>query len=320
MACRLCAALVLTLVVPGVRQSPAKAERYGLGGPAEAGHYVLWAAPRAPAARTQTPAPDGPAFEVVSVRPSDPRMPRSNIEVLPGGRFNAINMTLRELVSLAYPIDGRFRDEFTLAGGAGWVSSSRFDIIAKVEGHSFGDTNRPGILATEAERAALERVREMLRRVLAERFKLRMHNETRQLPIYSLVRARADRSLGPDIRPSETDCLTLLKSGPIPDAREFKCGNLLGPRGKVSGRAVPMRTLALNMNDWVQRPVVDNTGLTGAWDLTLTWAPEGSPQAADGSAPSIFTAVQEQLGLKLESTRGPVDVLIIDGAERPIPD
>ena len=136
--------------------------------------------------------PDGPAFEVATVRANTSGETRRQIEVLPGGRFNAINMTLWQILSIAYPIDGKFRDEIQLDGGPGWIKSARFDIVAKAEGSPQLDTNKPGSTVTDADRDAVERIRLMLRRFLAERFKLRLHHETRQLPIYELVMAKSD--------------------------------------------------------------------------------------------------------------------------------
>ncbi len=117
--------------------------------------------------RAQAPPPDGPAFEVATVRPSTSGETRRQIEVLPGGRFNAVNMTLWQILSIAYPIEGKFRDEIDLTGGPGWITSDRFDIVAKADGS-------PGL--------AVERVRLMLRRFLVERFKLQLHHETRRAP------------------------------------------------------------------------------------------------------------------------------------------
>lgn len=264
----------------------------------------------------QTGAADAPAFEVATVRENTSGESRTRIEMV-NARFNAINMTLRELVSIAYPTDGgRFRHANQLVGGPGWFSTARFDIVARAEGFQ-GDTNRPGFTTTAADREALERVRLMLQRLLAERFTLRVHHETRQLPIYQLVMIK-DGVFGRDMRRAAVDCMEEWKKLGKPDARNLACGSLqrTGP-GRVTGHAVEMGPLVGSLYDWTGRPVVDRTGLNGRFDFTLTWALEGSP---DTDAASIFTAVQEQLGLKLEPSRGPVDVLVVDGAERPAPD
>ena len=256
-------------------------------------------------APAQSPEAGGPAFEAATVRPNTSGETRRQIEVLPGGRFNAINMTLWQILSIAYPIDGKFRDEINLTGGPGWINSDRFDIVAKAEGSPRLDTNKPGSTVTDVDRDAVERIRMMLRRFLAERFKLRLHHETRQLPLYELVMAKTDGGVGPELRKAAGNC-----------GRE--CGSIrrMGPN-KVVGTEVSLGSLAHSMSDWAGRTVVDKTGLTGPMDFSLTWSAENTP---DSTAPSIFTAVEEQLGLKLVPARGPVDVLVIDSAERPTTD
>lgn len=266
----------------------------------------------------QSPDPGGPEFEVASVRENTSSGTPRRIEVLPGGQFNAINMTLREIVSIVYPTDGgRFRHADQLVGGPGWFESARFDIVAKTDARG-GDSNKPGFTATAADREAVERVRLMMRRLLAERFKLRVHNETRQLAIYELVILKPGGALGPDMRRAAVDCMEEWKKQGQPDARNLACGSIQGARvGTMTGHAVEIGPFVRDLYDWTGRPVVDRTGLIGRFDFTLTWAPEGSN---DTEAPSIFTAVQEQLGLKLVPARGPVDVLVVDSAERPTPD
>lgn len=264
----------------------------------------------------QGPAGALPAFEVATVRENKAGDSRTRIELV-NARFNAINMTLRELVSIAYPTDGgRFRHPNQLVGGPGWFSTARFDIVARAEGFQ-GDTNRPGFTATAADREAVERVRLMLQRPLAERFMLRVHRETRDLPIYELHMLK-NGELGRDMKRAEIDCAAEWKKQGMPDARNLACGSLqrLGP-GTITGHGAEIGPLVATLYDLAGRPVVDRTGLTGRFDFTLSWAPEGS---TDTGAPSIFTAVQEQLGLKLEPARGPVDVLVVDSAERPTPD
>jgi bla regulator protein BlaR1 len=259
---------------------------------------------------------DTPAFEVATVRENTSGDARSRIEVV-NARFSAINMTLRELVSIVYPTEGgRFRHASQLVGGPGWFNSARFDIIARAEGFR-GDTNRPGFTATDAERESVERVRLMMRRLLAERFKLRARTERRQMPIYELVMLKPGQ-LGPEMKRSPTDCMEEWKKQGMPDARGLPCGSIQGARvGRMTGHAAEIGPLVRDLYDWTGRPVMDRTGLTGRFDFTLNWAPEGS---TDTDAPSIFTAVQEQLGLKLQPARGAVEVLVVDSVDRPIPD
>jgi uncharacterized protein (TIGR03435 family) len=246
-----------------------------------------------------------PAFEVATVRENQSGEARFHIEVLPGGRFNAINMTLWHLISVAYPINGRFPDEIQLVGGPPWIKSARFDIVAKAEGSPMLDTNKPGATVTDGDRNAVERVRLMLRQLLADRFQMRIHQETRHLPIYHLVLAKPQAGIGPALRAAAPDCASL-------------CGSIKSTApGNVTATSVAMGSIAHTMSVWVKRTVVDRTGIDGNWDFTLTYAPEG---VSESSAPSIFTAVQEQLGLKLEPTTGPVDVLVVDSAQRPVPE
>jgi uncharacterized protein (TIGR03435 family) len=253
--------------------------------------------------RAQPVATGTPAFEVATVRENKSGETRMHIEVQPGGRFNALNMTLWQILSVAYPVDGRFRDEIQLTGGPGWMKSDRFDIVAKAEGSPMLDTNKPGATVTDGDRDAVDRIRLMLRRSLTERFKLRMHHEMRVVPIYALTRASG--TFGPALRNAVADCGSL-------------CGSIrMTAPGRATATAVSMGSIAHTMTEWVRRTVVDKTGIDGPLDFTLNWAPEGSN---DTEAPSIFAAVQEQLGLKLEPARGAVDVLVVDGAERPTPD
>ncbi len=219
--------------------------------------------------------PDGPAFDVATVRENRSGESRSRIELV-NARFNATNMTLRELVAIAYPAEGgAFRHASQLVGGPGWFNSARFDIVARADGFR-GDTNRPGFTTTAADRESVERVRQMLQRLLAERFALRLHHETRPTPIYALVIAKSAGALGPDLRRSTRDCLEEWKTQGMPDARNVACGSIQGARpGSVGGQAVEIGPLVRSLWDWTGRPVIDRTGLTGRFDFTLRWAPEG---------------------------------------------
>jgi uncharacterized protein (TIGR03435 family) len=175
----------------------------------------------------------------------------------------------------------------------------------------------------------------MIRALLAERFKLTVHNETKDLPIYALVMARSDGRLGPELHRSETDCAALMAAGrgrgappapPQPGA-PMPCGVRIGPGNLAAGGAA-LSQVASSLSMFVGRVVLDRTGLTGAFDINLTWTPDQMPQRPPGApdlpidpnGPSIFTAVQEQLGLKLDSARGPVEMLVIDRAEHPVED
>jgi bla regulator protein blaR1 len=295
------------------------------------------------ALRAQVPDTKPPAFEVASVKPNKSLDGDRNFG-LASGRFTATHATLRELVGFAYQLqDGRLRHDSQISGGPNWINSDHFDVVAKAEGDSFGfDASRiPAGAARPGEISAIDQVRLMLRTLLADRFKLTVHNEIRELPIYALVMARSDGTLGPQLRRVDLECVALRDDGrgSPPEPGKAICGGFrgLGPGG-TTGHAVPISLLAKNVEGSVDRIVTDRTGLTGRFDVDLQWTPDqlrqfkGSPDLPPGTlpqingfpfdpnGPSIFTALQEQLGLKLESTKGPVDVLVIDHVEQPTPD
>jgi uncharacterized protein (TIGR03435 family) len=231
-----------------------------------------------------------------------------------GGRLTVTNFPLDRVIRWAYRLQG-----FQLVG-AGWTSSDRFDIIAKAEDNPPPDERQLQL---------------MMRTLLADRFKLTVHSETRELPIYALALAG---KLGANVRPSTMDCAAVeaaVRTGgapPAPRAGERPlCGiNINGNGGNLIAGGVTMSQVALNLSSVVGRTVVDRTALNGAFDLDLHWMPDQLPQQRigtpevppiiDPNGASIFTALQEQLGLKLESTKGPVDVLVIDHVEQPTPD
>ena len=175
----------------------------------------------------------------------------------------------------------------------------------------------------------------MLRTLLADRFGVVVHQEMRELPVYELVVARADRKFGPEISPSKLDCENQApgrRGGPPPPGNPAQpiCGMRIAPGQMVMG-GTPMAQFATVLSNFVQRVVLDRTQLAGAFDFRLSWTPDRIPQGApppgapalppvDPNGPSLFAALQEQLGLKLESTRAPLEVLVIDRAERPMPD
>jgi uncharacterized protein (TIGR03435 family) len=272
-------------------------------------------------------APPNAAFEVASTKPNKSGTNQRQVNVEPNGRFTAINLPLDNLIRFAYGETGpdghfgplppnRLSAAKTWAGGASILQSDKFDIIATTEAG-----------ASQAQ------VLLMLRALLVERFKLVVHRETKDLPIYALVMARKDGRLGPRLRPSNVDCSAEPSDKPpgSPAAGEFvaePCKGLRNVPGKATGRAVTIQTLARLMSGWVDdhRPVEDRTGLTGNFDLDLDWTPDRPPSPPPG-APAVppvdpngaglFTALQEQLGLKLESTKNSIDILVVDHAEHP---
>jgi uncharacterized protein (TIGR03435 family) len=269
------------------------------------------------------------AFEVASVKPNKSGDgTRGRVDLQPGGRLTATNVTLRQLIQSAY--QRHAFDRLEISGGPPWIDSDRFDIVAKAAGdHSVDPDGVP------------RRTWLMLRTLLAERFKLRVHDESRELPIYALVTARSDGKIGPQLRKSDVDCAVVFEmwnKGQRPTIEPGKgppCSFGFGhagpdhrePRsGHITGNAVPMSSLANFLSPFVNRVVVDRTGLTGNFDLELEAAeirppgPLGPSARPSDTTQSIFTALPEQLGLALDSTRGPVDVLVIDRVEQPTPD
>lgn len=229
---------------------------------------------------------------------------------LPGGTFLASNIALRELVSFAHGLQ-----PFQIEGAPGWIGDVRFDVTMKAEANV-------GPVAIGPTQIGLQ----LARAVLAERFAFRAHRETRERPMFALVRARQDGSLGPRLWRSATECAKLAaeagKSGaPWPprsaDGR-ILCG-LQTQGNRLTAGGYPMAEFQRFLTAQTQRVVIDRTGLEGAWDFELTFtSPDVTAVSAD--APSLFTALQEQLGLKLDATRGPVEVLVVDRVERPTPD
>ena len=264
-----------------------------------------------------------PQFEVASVKPNKSGDWRVMMSIQPGGRMTATNATLSMLIRNAYQLQ-----DFQIIGGPGWMTSDHFDINAKAPDDALGDPFRADELG-QPSRGQL-----MLRALLAERFKLDVHTENREMPIYALNLARSDGKLGPALQRSTTDCAAAIAGargrgampppGPQPGGR-LACGIRIAP-GNMSVGGSNLAQFANSLSMFVGRIVVDRTGLTGNFDFNLTWTPDQMPQRPPGApelppvdpnGPSIFTAVQEQLGLKLDSQRGPVSVLVIDRVEHP---
>jgi len=272
--------------------------------------------------------PLSPEFEAASIKQTTSVNARRNLAVTPGGRFAATFTTLRELVTLAYTLpSGRVRHDSQISGGPSWINSDHFDVVAKAAGMPAGfNSNVAAGAAVEDEVDAIEQVRLMLRTLLADRFKLTVHTKIMNRPVYALVVARPDGRIGPQLHKIDIDCAALRdrvqRSAP-PEPDKAGCGGfkLLGP-GRLTGHAVTMSLLAVSLPRSVGRIVLDRTNLIGVFDLDLEWTPEqasssGASVALPTDGVSIFTAVQEQLGLKLESTQSPVDVLVIDRVQKP---
>jgi uncharacterized protein (TIGR03435 family) len=217
-----------------------------------------------------------PAFEVASIKTSAPDAARTNIQRDPGGGILLTNVNLQTLVSMAYNVQS-----FQLAGGPAWLRSRRFDVDAKAPAG-----------------AAKGQTWVMLQTLLADRFQLTVHRETRELAIFNLVVAKG----GPKIQPAHR------APGPADDfVQTFP--------GRMKALMVGMPGLALALSGVLGHQVVDRTNLEGKYDFQLEFAPENA--AADSDRPSLYTALQDLLGLKLETSKGPVNMIVIDRAELP---
>ncbi len=285
------------------------------------------ATPSRAQSQAQNAATIAPAFEyeVASIKPSKPDAVGGFMTVPGGGNvsdtYSARNLPLMGIIREAYGIpmgaeDGR------LVGAPGWLNSERYDIEAKMDSSVVEALQK---LSPEDREAAQ---RHMLQALLADRLKLTIHRETKEVQVYSLVIAKNGPKLQ-ESKPSDADA----NATPVPGrgGRGGRGGPNLGMRGRggpLTGQQVPISMLATVLTTILNRPVLDKTGLTGNYDFTLTWTPDDSqlqtppggvppPPPPDSNGPSIFTAIQEQLGLKLESGKGPVEVIVIDHVERP---
>jgi uncharacterized protein (TIGR03435 family) len=238
-------------------------------------------------------------FEVASVKPSAPDGPGMFIRPLPGGGLRVSGASLKNLISLAYGV------RWFQISGPEWIDTERFDIEARAETSDAAAPVDPAKLREEEPK-----IYERLRSLLADRFHLTLHRETREQPVYALMVAKN----GPKFEES-TDPRGMIRAG----------------RGTVKGQAVAIAALALNLSNVLGRRVIDKTGLAGKYSFELKWSPDQPsaappgqappgaelPPAADSNGPSIFTALTEQLGLRLESQKGPVEMLVIARAEKP---
>ena len=253
-------------------------------------------------------APPKPEFAVTSVKASVNDLAPEGIAVAPDGSARFTGFRVRTLITMAYRSEGIQRFD-QLVGGPSWIGVDRFDIAARTGG-SPGAQGLPSQLPL------------MLRSLLRDRFRLRVHSETRPLPAYALVMARRDGRLGPSLRESTFECSSDAGVVVNPDPERW-CG--IRATGRViTGRAVSAAQLAGNLSGYptVDRFVTDRTGLAGRYDFTLEYAPAvlEPGAAASTAAPSLFTALTEQLGLSLQPERIVGPVLVIDDIEKPTPD
>lgn len=237
-----------------------------------------------------------PSFEVASIKPGDPNERRVSLFIQPGGKLSTTNASLQMMIGFAYDVRNH-----QIAGGPNWLDSAKFNVEAKAPSSSIEIPPGP---------EGAVQLRLMLQSLLAERFKLVVHRETRQQQVYDLVIDKGG---------------TKMKDSNVAPGQQQGIG---GRPGEITGTAAPVPLLVNFLSQQLGRSVIDKTSLTGKYDFTLKWMPDpgtaAGPRAGDDvappvdtSGPSIFTAVQTDLGLKLQSAKGPVEMLVIDSAEKP---
>jgi bla regulator protein blaR1 len=258
-------------------------------------------------------APAPLTFEVASIKPSPQNCPggpcQSMISFEPGGGLRVAGVPLKRLIGIVYQVQ-----DFQISGGPTWIDTDRFDINATAESPDAADRfpEDPSHLTDEQRKTGADRMRERLRNLLADRFQLVIRRETKEQQVYALVVAKG----GPKLQESK-DGKGMMRLG----------------RGMLSGEGVKLDFLATALSGRLGRPVIDKTGLTGKYDLDLKWTPDPGqyppaspgppppgvqlPPPPDANGPSLFTALTEQLGLRLESEKAPAEVLVIDRVEKP---
>ena len=251
------------------------------------GNFLLIALALPLAIAQSQPAPS--ISYVASIKQNNSLDARTLSEYFPGGRLDATAITVRSLLRIAYPAQ-----DYQLIGAPAWFTTKRYDIQAKAD-----ENPAPTQQA-------------LLRALLADRFNLAVHNETREMPTFALVLARSDGKLGPQLIKSDFDC-TAYSAAPHPlpqPGRTSPCSARVNS-GVISAKAIPLTQLATSLAFFANRFTADKTGQTGRFDIDLTWSLD------DFTGPSLYTALQEQLGLKLQAEKGPVNVLVIDHASEP---
>jgi len=278
-----------------------------------------------------------PAFEVASIKRNKSGDGFITMGMQPGGRLTMVNVPVRQLIVRAYQVQ-----PFQVLGGPSWITGDRFDVTAKAPAD-----------------ASPQQMNAMLETLLADRFKLKVRKETRQSDVYRLVKARADGRLGEGLKPAAVECAARGGRGPAgaagggaqpgPPIARFggppgpggampACRFMIAP-GRFEALGQSLSAFASTLGSQLGRPVLDETGLTGGYDFTLTFMPDsggrglppglpagmaqpGAPELPpiDPNAPALPTALQEQLGLRLESGKGPVEMIVIDSIEQPTED
>ena len=267
-----------------------------------------------------------PSFDVVSIKPNRTNQGIPLVVFQPGGRMIAANVNIRQVILVAYGIEN-----LQLVDAPDWTTSERFAIEART-----------------SDATPTSTIRLMLRSMLADRFHLVAHSERRELPIVALTMARADKRPGAKLRPSGPQCEPLRPPEGIPipppppppppgaanappiriiletdEPLGRRCGAMVAP-GWMSARSITMQEFTRQLSAVLRRPVINETELPGQFDYDVIFSPEGfggalvgPPPASVADAPSLETALRDDLGLRLDPRRGPVDVVVVDRIERP---
>ena len=259
-----------------------------------------------------------PSFEVATVKP-DAGGPLPGFNMPPPNIFRLLNVTTRDLILIAYGLPTGSAPARAL-GGPGWIDNKRYDVEGKI----------PDAILAQIEKSPPKLRREqtllMVQSLLAERFKLLAHVETRVMPVYELVVAKGGPKLtvAQEVQPGDGAPPPPTAPGKPPSPADMRQGVMVRSKGKSE---MEMKAKGMTLDDFarmtflgLESPVVNKTGLTGKYDFTLDWARDqnGPPDTqVDTDAPGLFTAIEEQLGLKLVATKGPVDVIVIDHIELP---
>jgi uncharacterized protein (TIGR03435 family) len=240
--------------------------------------------------RAQTPPLQAPQFEVVSIKPNaQPSFSPSNMNIA-GNRYTATGTTVRRLIMEAYNL----RD-WQVTGGPSWINKDRWDIEA------VADDGVPLLFFNAEDPSRPTTASLMMQSMIENRFQFKFHREMKELPVYELTLART----GPKFKLS---------------MEQQKLGHHLLGRGDIDLHAEPFAAFAYLLSRQLDRPLIDKVDVSGLYDIKLQWNPELRVEGEGSSAsdrPSVFTAVQEQLGLNLKSSKGPVPVLVIDSVQRP---
>jgi uncharacterized protein (TIGR03435 family) len=282
---------------------------------------VIGVVPAVLFAQTESP----PSFDVVSIKPNRTNQGIPVVMFQPGGRMIAGNVVIRQVILVAYGLE-----DVQLVNAPDWVATERFVIEARTNDATPSDT-----------------IRLMLRTMLADRFGFAAHTERRELPMLALTMARSDKRPGPKLRASGPECAPLRPPEGVPmppppppppagnaggqvriilprdEPLRRRCGAMVAP-GWLAARSITMQEFTSPLTQLMRRRVIDETGLNGEFDLDVIFQPEGlggvlvgAPPSFTADAPGLTTALQDELGLRLESRRGPVDVLVVDRLERP---